>query len=70
MKIILTHGDLQQIYDIALYNIKNKGNVAIDSHLLPLSFMLQAFVDVVNKSGVCIELEQPARHIYSSIDEE
>lgn len=70
IQITLSHGDLQQIYDMALDKVKNTSNPVIDARLHPISCTITAFVDFVNKSGGCIQLTQPERLPYNSVDDE
>lgn len=68
--ITLDHHDLQKIKDRALDYIKNTSNPAIDSQLFPLSCLIRAFVEHVNKDDNYIQLTQPERLPYNCLDDE
>lgn len=68
--IRIDHADLQKIWDRALDYVKNTSNPAIDSRLHPISCTLRAFVEFVNKEDNYIQLTQPERLPYRSVDDE
>lgn len=70
LRINLDQQDLRQIRDMALDAIKNTSNMAIDSDLHPVSCIVQAFVDLVNKSDSYILLKQPGKQPYQVLDED
>lgn len=70
LRINLEARDLRQIRDMALDAIKETSNTAIDSDLHPISCIVQAFVDLVNKTDKYIVLTQPNRQPYQSLDDD
>ncbi len=63
--IVLTHRDLERIYDAALQGYKDKHLHGIDTQLQMVAQVLQAFAD---KFDTCLELQLPARLTHDPID--
>jgi hypothetical protein len=69
MKIILTPQLLEKVRSAAIEGFKNCQHSAIDAHLQPTWFTLQALQSVMHAQGVELQIELPEREFYESIDD-